>query len=97
MRLAFEKYGQISDEVWSELSAHFHEKKFAKNEIILQTGDRAQFIYFIQKGVVRLFFEKGDDKQINKSFATEGKLVAGDISNSESWYGLQALEDLPIL
>ncbi|WP_106793225.1 Crp/Fnr family transcriptional regulator [Aquimarina sp. Aq78] len=70
-------------------------KKFSKNEIIVEPNSIYKNVYLIESGVIRTFYysSKGDD--ISHWFSFENDIVtvlSSTLNQSESPYGLQALE-----
>ena len=96
LKQTFEKFGALEDGLATRLSEIFHRATYQKNHILMRPGDSSRYIYLIESGSVRFFFVRDDNKEVNKSFATEGDIVAGDIAAETSWYGLQALEELSV-
>lgn len=90
--------GPIDKSAWSALSLLFKPVSYRKLDYLVKPKQSARYLYFIISGVVRMFFINEDsNKDMNKSFGMELDLVAGDPSSDESWYGIQALEDIEVL
>ncbi len=99
------------------LSQHFHlpteitddlifsgeRKTFAKGEVILPTNSISKNIYFVENGLVKMFYYK-EDKSITHHFLTENKFITrsenfykNNLQNKTSIYGLTALENQTVI
>ena len=71
------------------------EKTLSKKEYLLKTGETCGFIYFIEQGLLRCFYEK-EKKQICSWFMKEGDMIASIESfydQQPSYESIQALEN----
>jgi CRP-like cAMP-binding protein len=50
----------------------FHRQIFYKDVVLVNQGDRWNKVYFVERGIVRLFFNTPDGREFNKNFFTEG-------------------------
>lgn len=50
----------------------FHWHMFEKDVVLLNQGDLWTKVYFVEKGIVRLFFNTPDGREFNKNFFAEG-------------------------
>ena len=50
----------------------FHRHMFEKDVVLLNQGDLWTKVYFVEKGIVRLFFNTPDGREFNKNFFAEG-------------------------
>jgi len=50
----------------------FHRQIFDKDVVLVNQGDRWNKVYFVERGIVRLFFNTPDGREFNKNFFTEG-------------------------
>jgi CRP-like cAMP-binding protein len=50
----------------------FHRHIFNKDVVLVNQGDRWNKVYFVERGIVRLFFNTPDGREFNKNFITEG-------------------------
>ncbi len=85
----------LTDELKKFLITHLHILEVRKKKFILKHGHICSNIYFIQKGLVRCFYEKGD-KEISSWFMNEGDViisVQSFFNQSISYESIQALED----
>lgn len=70
----FEKFIQLSDTLKNELSARLILKIFKKGELIHKADTICTKSYFIQKGLMRIYFIK-DGKEITEYFSAENEWV----------------------
>lgn len=85
----------LSSDVKEYLGNTLKKQHFAKKDVILKKGRTATNIYFIEKGLVRCFYEK-DGKEVSAWFMKEGDFII----SVDSFFGqkpsnetIQALED----
>ena len=62
-----EKYTIISENDWNIMGKVFTQKKFAKNEIILQEGKVCRYFCFLESGLLRYFYNV-DGNEVVKTF-----------------------------
>lgn len=82
------------------LMSIFHQKMMKKNEFFIREGEKSTEIGLIIKGVFRSFYIDEQGNEITKYFHAEGDLLfsyLAYLSQKESTYYLQALEDSEIL
>ena len=53
----------------------FHRQIFCKDVVLLNQGDRWNKVYFVERGIVRLFFCTPDGREFNKNFFSEGNFI----------------------
>jgi CRP-like cAMP-binding protein len=70
----FEQYIKLSDTLKSELASRIVPKTFKKGEIVHQASNICKKSYFIQKGLMRVYFLK-DGKEITEYFSAENEWV----------------------
>jgi len=66
-----------------------------KNGFLVRAGDHSQHLYFIQQGLVRLYYTTAQGKERNKAFYGPGQVtgaVSAAISGSAAPFSIQALE-----
>lgn len=80
----------------------FHEKlehvAYVKGSFLLRTGEVEQYLYFIEKGIIRFWVEQ-DEKEITFDFAFAGNFAAAYTSfltRQAAPYHVQALTDVAI-
>ncbi|MDR6196404.1 Crp/Fnr family transcriptional regulator [Siphonobacter sp. SORGH_AS_0500] len=72
---------ELSQEDWIFLATHLQRVTFKKKEIILEYGQMEQYMYFLEKGLVRLFTEK-NDREVCLDFIFEKQAFSSFISLS---------------
>lgn len=89
---------KLPEAVLEELISVGIRKVFAKNELILRPFKRSQKIYFVEKGLLKMYYDK-EVRAITHSFITENQFIArSDVflettTQRNRQYGLKALED----
>jgi CRP-like cAMP-binding protein len=82
-----------------ELIVQFTEDKFPKKEIILEAGDFSDSVYFIYKGLVRIYYVK-EDKEITNWFIKENMMFAATytiLTGEKNFTNYETLEDTYVL
>lgn len=51
-----------TDEEWEDFIGHWQPYAFPKNQIVTDFGEVEHYFYFVHKGVIRGFFEKGAEE-----------------------------------
>jgi CRP-like cAMP-binding protein len=91
---------QMSEEEWNNWSRMFEIKVFTKNEVLLKPGDICKSIYFVNSGLLRLFFVDKDGEEHSFHFSMENTFAAdyeSFLKKSASDYGIQALENTQVI
>ncbi|MDE1193539.1 MAG: Crp/Fnr family transcriptional regulator [Arachidicoccus sp.] len=89
------KISQVSKEVEEEILNKFKEISFPKKTIVEKQELVCDHLYYVEKGLARLFYIK-DDKDITGWFASEGKFITCNDSlfqRKVSHLNLEFLED----
>lgn len=68
------RYSTMTHDELDELESVLIPMKFQRGELILAEGDVAKDIYWIAKGLVRLFYEK-NGKELTEHLAVENNIV----------------------
>lgn len=82
-----------------ELVNEFKTHKFPKKEIILEAGDFSDSVYFVYKGLVRIYYEK-EGKEITNWFIKENMMFAATYSiltGEKNYSNYETLEDTYVL
>ena len=53
----------------------FHRHIFYRDVVLVNQGDRWNKVYFVERGIVRLFFNTPDGREFNKNFFMEGNFL----------------------
>jgi CRP-like cAMP-binding protein len=95
----FKTYNLLSKEAENEIFKISSELKIKKNNILQSIGHTCKTIYFIKKGVARIYYFK-EDIDITESFAFENNIIVRAESlftNKPSKKGIQLLEDSELI
>ena len=95
----FKKINRLSKEAENAILEISSELKVKKNTIIQPIGHTCKTIYFIKKGVARIYYFK-EDIDITESFAFENNIVArveSLFTNRPSKKAIQLLEDSELI
>ncbi|MCB0632962.1 MAG: Crp/Fnr family transcriptional regulator [Saprospiraceae bacterium] len=83
----------LTVEARSDLETLLQSQETDKNDYLLREGDRAHYIYWLQEGVVRVFYSQ-DGNEYNKTFFVPGMFptpITALLSDSPSQLSFQAL------
>ncbi|WP_415327254.1 Crp/Fnr family transcriptional regulator [Chryseobacterium sp. MMS23-Vi53] len=81
-------------------SLHYEVKKIPKNQFILQYGEVCRHIYFVEKGLLKMYSIDKNGKEHIIQFAPESWLISDRSSlyfNEKSIYYIEAVEDSEVL
>lgn len=95
----FKNKFNFSEELLEELLDGSRERSFDKGDLVLEPGTTSQDVYFIEKGLVRIFYYK-ELKTITHFFFMENSFVTSSESlfyNKKSIYGIEALEQSKLI
>ncbi|MFC0778639.1 Crp/Fnr family transcriptional regulator [Flavobacterium sp. HJSW_4] len=93
-------YIDISDLEWEQCKSMFNLKRIKKKEIILSQGEICREIYFVVKGIMRIYFidENTDEKtfhfSLENTFATDYQSFLKETSAD---FYIQALENTTVI
>lgn len=85
----------ISDEAVKDLDAHIHYEEHSKNTELLKIGQVSHHIYFIRKGLARVYYFK-DGNDVTDYFAIDNQMigaVASLFTKQPSHKGIHLIED----
>ncbi|WP_042721528.1 MULTISPECIES: Crp/Fnr family transcriptional regulator [Flavobacteriales] len=81
-------------------SVHYEVKKVQKNQFLLQYGEICRYIYFVEKGLLKMYSIDKNGKEHIIQFAPESWLTSDRSSlyfNEKSIYYIEAVEDSEVL
>ncbi|KQT23277.1 Crp/Fnr family transcriptional regulator [Chryseobacterium sp. Leaf405] len=81
-------------------SVHYEVKKIQKNQFLLQYGEVCRYIYFVEKGLLKMYSIDKNGKEHIIQFAPESWLTSDRSSlyfNEKSIYYIEAVEDSEVL
>ena len=93
-------YVDINEDEWHNFSSKFIVKEFKKKKVIQNYGDICKYLYFVEKGILRVFFidDEGDEKTFH--FAFKDTFTAdyeSFLKQIPSNYIIQAIEDVTLI
>ncbi|NJO88893.1 MAG: Crp/Fnr family transcriptional regulator [Chloroflexia bacterium] len=96
---ALKQIAPISEESLTELSNHCTNLSFGKDELVLKEHAVCEHIYFVSKGLVRIYYYK-EEKEVSEWFAFENTFCLSIVSyfqKTPSNLMIQCLEDAEII
>lgn len=81
-------------------SPYYEAKKIQKNQFLLQYGEICRYIYFVEKGLLKMYSIDKNGKEHIIQFAPESWLISDRSSlyfNEKSVYYIEAVEDSEVL
>ncbi|WP_294219111.1 Crp/Fnr family transcriptional regulator [uncultured Chryseobacterium sp.] len=81
-------------------SLHYESRKVSKNQFLLQYGEICRNIYFVEKGLLKMYSIDKNGKEHIIQFAPESWLISDRSSlyfNEKSIYYIEAVEDSEVL
>lgn len=96
---AISRYIYPSDDLKQELMTRLRQETFKKREIILRHDQVCSKSYFIEEGILRLFYVK-DGREITEFFGSEGEWMNSPRSFMEQkrdFYSIDAVEKTRVL
>ncbi|MEN8138799.1 MAG: Crp/Fnr family transcriptional regulator [Bacteroidota bacterium] len=100
IRKVISDYIEINEEEWDDYSSMFRVKHLNKKEIILNEGSICRDVFFVARGLLRVYFvdNKGDEKTfhfaLENTFATDYESFLKGIPSN---YSIQAMEDTTVV
>lgn len=100
IRLFLQRFAQIEESEWAHWSKSFLIKDYKKQEHLLFPNEVCKYIYFVNAGLLRLYFADADANEHTFHFSLENSFAAdyeSFLSNTPSSYGIQALENTQVV
>lgn len=94
IRTYFEKNVTLTEQEWHFFSSKLIRKEFPKNHILLKSGQRENYLSFIETGVIRFYIPKGEN-ELTFAFAFENSFMSGYdsfLTQQPSTYFIQTLK-----
>ncbi|ASW73656.1 Crp/Fnr family transcriptional regulator [Chryseobacterium piperi] len=91
---------KVPTEQVNSCSLHYEVKKIPKNQFLLQYGEICRYVFFVEKGLMRMYSIDKNGKEHIIQFAPENWLISDRTSiyfNEQSVYYIEAVEDSEIL
>jgi len=92
-------YVEFSSNEWSEVLAYFSKVEFKKNSFLIQEGQVCKYIYFINSGLLRNFYNK-EGVETTRYFGCAGEFssaLTSFLTQNPSLENVQAIEDTVLL
>tara|TARA_Y100000588_G_scaffold362370_1_gene424017 strand:- start:138 stop:734 length:597 start_codon:yes stop_codon:yes gene_type:complete len=95
MHAFLDRISPILDTLWAPCSHIFSVQQFGRDEYLLRAGDIGTYAYYVDEGLVRLFYTNDSGREFIKSFSTADDFC-GSFSSSlfktPCRFSIQALE-----
>lgn len=94
------QWAEASGEAWADLRSAFSERTYAKGDHLVLGGDALRDVFFVARGLLRLYYTDADGNEWNKAFTPEGGFagsIASGLLGIPAPYSIQALEDTVVL
>lgn len=93
------KYAKLSEACTKDVLANAHQETFSKGVLLQESGKVCTRLFFIDSGLVRMFFYDADGKDITYQFYGEGtftSILNSYASGTPSLYNIETLEECTI-
>lgn len=93
-------YITITEAEWNLYAPKFTIKKFAKNQMVLSPGNVCNEIYFVNSGLLRVFFVDQKEEEYTFHFSLENTFSAdyeSFLKKTTSNYSIQAMEPTEVV
>ncbi|MCD6543943.1 MAG: Crp/Fnr family transcriptional regulator [Flavobacteriaceae bacterium] len=100
IHIAIQSLIEINNEEWDYYSAMFSVKNYNKKELLLQSGKICNHIFFINKGLLRIYFEDKDGNESTFYFSQENDFAVdyeSFLNRAPSNYTIEAMEDTQVV
>jgi CRP-like cAMP-binding protein len=77
LRLYIHQNFSNDDFLVDKILSAFMPKETQKNELLLKKGDVSHYCYFVENGILRMFYEDKKGSELTRYFATEGTFGGG--------------------
>lgn len=93
-------YIEINNEEWTFYSSQFNIQQFKKRDLLLSQGSICRDIFFVVKGLLRVFFVDNEGEEKTFHFSFENSFSAdyeSFLKKIPANYSIQALEDTTVV
>ncbi len=100
IQIAIQSLIEINSEEWEYYSAMFSTRQFKKKEVLLQSGKICDNIFFINRGLLRIFFMDKDGNESTFYFSQENDFASdyeSFLNRTPSNYTIEAMEDTQVV
>ncbi|MDO5970333.1 Crp/Fnr family transcriptional regulator [Flavivirga aquimarina] len=98
VRAYFDTLVKMNDVDWELFSSKLEKKEFKKRTILLESGNIEKYLYFIEKGSVRLYIPK-EDYDLTFGFCFSGRFMSAYdsfLTQTSSTYHIETLTETTI-
>jgi len=91
---------EITQSLWDKAAMDLYICEYEKDEHLLRAGEVGEFVYFILKGVIRLFYTTEKGREYLRSFGVEGEACGSfysSLTGTPCRFGIQALEPTRVI
>jgi CRP-like cAMP-binding protein len=91
---------EISQSEWEYYSPMFEVRSIKKKEMLLREGEICQSVFFVNKGLLRVYFNDNHGEELTFYFTQENDLASDYgslLQQSPSSYNIQAMEDTEVV
>ncbi|WP_083261428.1 Crp/Fnr family transcriptional regulator [Crocinitomix algicola] len=92
-------YSKGSNQFKNLIASHFTRRELKAGDFLYESGDYSPFIYFLEKGLLRMFYYNEEGKEITAWLTVEQNFVSaigGPYSNQPAKEYCQVVEDVVI-
>lgn len=89
----------IDEKALIKLSDLFVKREYPCNEILINAGEKWDKVFFIHKGIIRLFYTNLEGQEYNKGFFRENQLlwpIAPSARKNDSLFNISSLETVTV-
>lgn len=100
MREMLSRWVEIPDDCWHSFTAIFTRRVCMEKEYVVYPHQDLDDIFFVNRGLLRIYYLSAEGKEFNKSFAAEGMFAGSLIAYrraAQVCCGIQALEETELL
>ncbi len=100
IKIAIKSLIDINSEEWDYYSAMFSTRQYKKKEVLLQSDKICDNIFFINKGLLRIFFMDKDGNESTFYFSQENDFAVdyeSFLNRTPSNYTIEAMEDTQVV
>jgi len=100
IQTAIQSLIEMNEQEWKFYSSMFSVKNYPKKEMLLQPGNICDHIFFINKGLLRIFFEDKDGNESTFYFSQENDFAVdyeSFLNRTPSNYSIVAMEDTQVV
>ncbi len=100
IQTAIQSLIEMNEQEWKFYSSMFSVKSYPKKEMLLQPGNICDHIFFINKGLLRIFFEDKDGNESTFYFSQENDFAVdyeSFLNRTPSNYSIVAMEDTQVV